>query len=173
MIPALVFGMAIPCFALPDASTIGALPSSRNSVLLEPSDRNPYAKQQVPKIEVEEAVADVASEDSLITGVLNGLRVVGRSRSDAGWKVLVGDLILEVGKDLPALISGQTKTLRVVEITDERIEIEWVVPDSNETSKRSFIPVELNPSVAKALPGAGAGVPAVITRSAAPTPAPP
>lgn len=150
-------------------SSVGVLPSSRAHVILEPSDRNPYAKQEVPKIEVEEQLTDAQSEESRITAVLETLRVVGRTRSETGWKVLLGDVILEAGGELPPLVDGQTRVLRVVDIFDTMIEIEWVTTEPTETPKRTFIPVRLTPAVATALAGSTDATPAVVTRTVNPT----
>jgi len=149
-------------------SSVGVLPSSRVQLLLDPSDRNPYAKQEVPKIEVKEELTDVESEESRITAVLETLRVVGRTRSETGWKVLLGDLILEADRELPPLVDGQTRVLRVVDIFDAMIEIEWVTTEPTETPKRTFIPVRLTPAVATALAGSTDAAPVVITRTAEP-----
>ncbi len=150
-------------------SPVGALPSSRAHVILDTSNRNPYAKQEVPKIEVKEQLTDAQSEESRITAVLDTLHVVGRTRSETGWKVLLGDLILESGGELPPLIDKQTLVLRVVDIFDTMIEIEWVTTESVETAKRTFIPVRLSPAVATALAGSTAATPAVVTRKEEPT----
>ena len=132
------------------------LPSSRKMAAVADQERNPYANVEKPKVEVASDVPDAKSEEGRIEAVLESLAVVGRTRGPSGWKVLLGDLILEAGKPLPPVIAGQTQVLRVAAIYDSMIEIEWAKKDpkdAQEVSKRIFIVVKLNPTVGLALSG--------------------
>lgn len=129
------------------------LPSSRKVMVLPDAERNPYAKVEEPKVEPPVATTDGTSEEGLIESVLNGLTVVGRTRGAAGWKVLLGDMILERGKTLPPVVAGQTHVLRVAAIHESMIEIEWVNEDPRAVPKRMFIMVQLKPNVSTALSG--------------------
>lgn len=152
------------------ARSIGATPASRQAVELTGQERNPFIKQQVAKVEtIETEQSTTASEESRIQAVLSGLEVVGRTRNEAGWRVLLGTLILEPGKELPPVIPDQTQRLRVAEIFETMIEIEWILVDPNEPPKRFFIPVQLKPAVRSNVPGVGftSDAPAVITRNPA------
>ncbi len=137
-----------------DDSDVGLLPSDKRAIIVPPTERNPFAKKAELKIELEIPVDDAASEESQILAVLNRLDVVGRTRTGDGWKVLLGDLILETGTTLPPVIIGQTQTLRVASIFDQMLEIEWVgMLDSNGQPKRVYIPISLTPDVIPALAG--------------------
>jgi len=145
------------------------MPSSRQTAEVSDSERNPFAKVEEPKQDKPTIEVDAKSEESRIEAVLTGLKVVGRTRGASGWKVLLGDLILEAGKPLPPVIEGQTQTLRVAAIYDSIVEIEWVNQDSRELTKRIFIAIQLKPSVGSALGGrqastSGKASPIVITR---------
>lgn len=141
-----------------DDSEVGLLPGDKRAVIVPPTERNPFTKKEEPKVALEIPVDDLASEENQIRGVLNALAVVGRTRGANGWKVLLGDLILENGTTLPPLIIGQTQTLRVVSIFDQLMEIEWVMPEgSNEPPKKIFILIALAPKVNEALGGRSAG----------------
>jgi hypothetical protein len=129
------------------------LPSQRDALTVETNERNPFAKVEQPKpVEVEVPV-DSKSEESRIEAVLSRLTVLGRARGASGWRVLLGDMILEVGKPLPPVIEGQTLVLRVAAIHDAMVEIEWESKDPGETSKRTFIPIQLRPVPTSALGG--------------------
>lgn len=145
------------------------MPSNRQTVEVSGSERNPFAKVEEPKPDKPTIEVDAKSEESRIEAVLTGLKIVGRTRGPNGWKVLLGDLILEAGKPLPPVIEGQTQILRVAAIYDSMVEIEWVNQDSRELTKRIFIAVQLTPSVGSALGGrqaaaGGKAPPVVITR---------
>ncbi len=145
------------------------LPATRQHISVEDLERNPFAKVEEPKPAAPDIAIDTKSEESRIEAVLEGLSVVGRTKGENGWKVLLGDLILEQGKFLPPIIEGQTQTLRVASIYDSMIEIEWVNKDSREIPKRMFIVIQLKPLVGSALSGRRAAVgatapPVVLTR---------
>lgn len=156
-----------------DDSEVGLLPDDKRAIIVPPTERNPFTKKEEPKVELEIPVDDLASEENQIRDVLNRLDVVGRTRGENGWKVLLGDLILENGTELPPVIVGQTQTLRVVSIFDRLMEIEWVMPtEANEPPKKMFIPIALEPQVSEALGGRAAGAegergPRVMTTSPA------
>ncbi len=129
------------------------LPSQRGALTVEASERNPFAKIEQPKPVEVEIPADTKSEESQIEAVLSRLTVLGRTRGASGWKVLLGDMILEVGKPLPPVIAGQSFTLRVATIYDSMVEIEWTSQEPGGVSKRTFIPIQLKPVPSSALGG--------------------
>lgn len=164
----LMLGLCLSTGSAED-ETILLRPSARHTVEVTESERNPFAKVEEPKTEKPLVATDAKSEESRIEAVLNGLKIVGRTRGPNGWKVLLGDLILETGKTLPPVIEGQTQTLRVAAIYDSMVEIEWVNKDSRELPKRIFVVIQLAPTVGSALSGrqaasGGKAPPVVITR---------
>lgn len=148
-----------------DGSAVGGLPDTKRAVEIDTTERNPYTKQSVPKVEISEEKPSEATEESRLTAILNKLEVTGRTKSENGWRVLMGDLILEPGRELPPLLDGQTIFINVVAIYDTMIEFEWIFPAAEVEPKRTFIPVRLRPAVASVPPGAGTATPIVITRT--------
>lgn len=141
------------------------LPSERRAIVVDDAERNPFTKIEEPKPLVVETPLDSEGEESRIELVLSKLAVNGRTRGANGWKVLLGDMILETGKILPPVIAGQTVTLKVAAIYDAMVEIEWVNKDPGGVPKRTFIVIQLNPVVNSALSGqtrATAKEPAVV-----------
>lgn len=148
------------------------LPSSRRASTVLASERNPFAKREEPKVEQQAAPEDAESEERRISDVLTTLEVVGRTRGDSGWKVLLGDLILQPGTVLPPVIEGQTQKLRVVDVYDASIEIEWIDDESGDLPRRLFIPVNLTPGIRSTRPGMGGALePAVVSENSPVEPA--
>jgi hypothetical protein len=150
-----------------DDSSIGLLPGGQRASKVLPTARNPFAKKEEPKLEISVEPDDLASEENQIRAVLEGLRVVGRTRGEQGWKVLLGDMILEDGTKLPRVLDGQTQDLRVRKIHEKTMEIEWAESDPNEPPRLIVIQIGLEPKVRSALSGAsateGGPVPAVVS----------
>ncbi|MGC1481719.1 MAG: hypothetical protein WA771_14560 [Chthoniobacterales bacterium] len=154
-LPLLSFLLPLVAFAQSE-SDIGLLPQDKRAIDVEAAERNPFAKKEVPKLEIITVEDDSASEENQIRSVLNRLSVVGRTRGLSGWKVMFGDMILENGTTLPPVIPGQTQTLRVVSIFEQLMEIEWVEDEAAVTPRKLFIPIELAPTVKRALSGSTA-----------------
>ena len=150
----IALALSVPVLAAAqDQSEVGILPADKRAVDVAPAERNPFAKKEEPKVEVEVVEEDSASEESQIRAVLDRLQVVGRTRGLTGWKVMFGDMILENGTTLPPVVPGQTQTLRVVSIFEQLMEIEWVEETSPEAPKKLFVPISLEPTVDRALSG--------------------
>lgn len=128
-------------------SQIGLLPSDRRTDVVIASERNPFAKIEEPKVEQVVEEAQELGEEGQIVAALGAIEVAGRARSDSGWKILFGDMILEKGKMLAPVVEGQTHQLKVAEIFDSVMEIEWIQDDATASPKRIFIPIALMPSV--------------------------
>ncbi len=159
-----------PLMALAEGDlAVGLLPGDKRSATVPPTARNPFTKKEVPKLEIEvPPEEDTASEENQIRSVLNGLRVVGRTRAANGWKVLLGDMILEDGTTLPPVLEGQTQTLRVRRIHEKLLEIEWVEVATNDPPRLIVLQVDLAPRVSTALSGSssaaeGGQAPAVVS----------
>jgi len=167
-----VMMMGCPALWAQDGSAIGMLPSLRRAIKISDSEANPFARKEEPKPPMPEVIDDSASEESRIASVLSGLVVCGRTKGANGWKVLLGDMILENGKILPPVIEGQTQVLRVAAIYDSLLEIEWVDESKQSAPRRIVIPFGMAPKVNSALSGAAAspgeseGKPIVVTAPA-------
>ena len=134
------------------AADIGILPSQKIPATVDAGDRNPFATR-TPTPNVTPGL-DTESEESRIRQIFAGLRVTGRVPASKGIpRVLVGDLILKEGVELPQLIENQTDRLQVTRITDKEVEITWIDEEVAEQPRKLLIPINLNPDVTVLLPG--------------------
>lgn len=133
------------------AADIGILPSQKIPATVDAGDRNPFATRTPGPVGPD---IDTESEESRIRQIFAGLRVTGRVPASKGVpRVLVGDLILKEGGELPQLIENQTDRLRVTRITDKEVEITWIDEEVAEQPRKLLIPINLNPNVTVLLPG--------------------
>jgi hypothetical protein len=147
-----VFGILPGLSKAEDSSPVGMLPDDRTSITLESKERNPFAKQEI-KEEMPAPGEEKESEESRIRRVLGKLTVVGRTKGANGWKVLLGDLILEKDRTLPPVIEGQTQVLRVANVYDGSVELIWEDKSGSGEPRKMFIPIDLSPRVHTALAG--------------------
>jgi hypothetical protein len=135
------------------AADIGILPSQKIPATVDSGDRNPFATR-TPEQENFGEGFDIESEESRIRQIFAGLRVTGRVPASKGApRVLVGDLILKEGIELPQVIENQTDRLRVTRITDKQVEITWIDEEVAEQPRKLLIPINLDPDVSFLLPG--------------------
>lgn len=140
------------------AAEIGILPSQKIPAAIDPGDRNPFATRR-SDVEIPLNGIDVESEESRIRQVFAGLRVTGMVPASKGSpRVLVGDLILKEGIELPQVIENQTDVLRVTRITDKKVEITWIDEEVAEAPRKLLIPINLDPEVSFLLPGRSSNV---------------
>lgn len=133
-------------------SMVGVLPEMKVPTLISESERNPFANR-TDKTAV--AVYDKESEESQIRRIFAKLQVNGVSQAPNGFqRVLLGDMILEKGQKVPQLISAQSETLIVSDITNDQVEVSWVDEASSRLDGRKLlIPISLDPSVEFVLKG--------------------
>lgn len=150
--PVILVAMAMFAISLfaQDATDVGVVPADRVMISIAEKERNPFGKQEQKKSTPVAAVS-AASEESRIREVIGAMSVVGRTKGERGWKVLLDNLILEAGSSLPQVIEGQTEALRVAAIYDGAIEIEWVEAENVGDPRRMFVPVDLSPRVRTAV----------------------
>lgn len=144
---------------------IGMRPTEKRPLILKENERNPYAKRSVEQVEAAEEQAN--SEELRIREKLGNLKVTGRSRGPKGLRVLMGDIILEEGRDLPQLLEDQSELIRVIELSEDTIVLGWLDSNSGEpTGKTAQVAYDLSPSVGYALQGQdrAKGEDAVVTR---------
>jgi hypothetical protein len=136
-----------------DPASVGVLPEQRQPVSVPAQERNPFSKQE-SKIIAATPEDDKESEENRIRRALTKLAVVGRTRDVAGsWKVMLGGLILEKGKNVPPVLPAQTEVLRVVEINDRSVELVWLDKSGEPDARRLAIPIDLAPHVHTVLAG--------------------
>ncbi|MEX2578569.1 MAG: hypothetical protein WD342_05885 [Verrucomicrobiales bacterium] len=127
-------------------------PSEKRPLELKSSERNPYAHRSAEK----EATPDEGANDEeiQIRERLSSLSVTGRSHGANGFRVLLGDIVVETGRLLPQLLEDQTENLRVVDVDENAVVLAWVDPDTGDpTGKTMQITYDLSPSIAYALQG--------------------
>lgn len=137
------------------AADIGTLPSQKVPATVDENERNPFSTS-VPDDIDDIRNFDAESEESRIRQVFSNLKVNGHVPGINGpARVLVGDLILEEGQDVPNVIENQTDVLRVTRIDDKEVELSWVGEEVVEQPRTFVIPIALDPVVSVMLPGRG------------------
>jgi len=134
-------------------TSIGILPGFKQGADVSPTERNPYAD----RVEDHNAVADRESEAARIIQVLESLRVRGVVRDPSGnvRSVLLGDIALKQGRELPQLLPSQVDQLVVSKVSNKEVEITWKteagkpVPDG----RRLAFELDDRPRVEVILPG--------------------
>lgn len=135
---------------------IGMRPSEKRPLMLKENERNPYAKRSVEEVEAAEEQAN--SEELRIREKLGTLKVTGSSQGRNGLRVLMGDIILEEGRDLPQLLEDQSELIRVMELTEDIIVLGWLDSNTGQpTGKTAQVAYDLSPSVGYALQGQNRG----------------
>lgn len=127
-------------------------PNEKRALTLKPSERNPYAKRTVAKDVNQDEEQN--AEEIAIRNKIRALEISGSSRSNSGLRLLMGDILIENGMVLPQLIINQTQFLKVVEVTNDKVELGWLDVETGElTGKTMRISYDLGPSVAYVLQG--------------------
>jgi hypothetical protein len=126
------------------------MPSDKTSEVVKVSDRNPFAKAS----EGENPNQKSLNEENLIRERLEKLRVVGVSPGNNGLRVMLGDIILEAGQQVPPILPDQTVALKVGSITAQAIELLWLeARPAGLPLRKLTIPVDLRPYVRYQLKG--------------------
>jgi hypothetical protein len=129
------------------------LPDEKAPELVKTEDRNPFQAGEDTRLE-----EVTNTEQNNVRDLLLALPVVGVSPTANGIRVLLGDIRLEEGMEVPAMIPNQTVRLRVNSITPEGIELFWV--ERKQTGLPPVplhIPIDIGPRVSHMLPGRFAG----------------
>ncbi len=140
---------------------LGILPeeklSYRPEEKLDSKRLNPFAERS--KSKEAKAVESVETEEIKIRRVFDTLKISGITKSQGKYSALLGDLIIEEGRQLEPIIQNQTQILRVTRVTDKQVEIVWVEGTSPETGapRRIVKLVELAPRVGVLLAAQPAG----------------
>jgi hypothetical protein len=125
-------------------------PSDKTSEVVKAEERNPFARIDVDKDPNQKTV----NEENQIRDRLEKLRVVGVSPGKNGLRVMLGDIILEAGQQVPPLLPEQTVALKVGSITAQAIELLWLeARPAGMPLRKLTIPVDLRPYVRYQLKG--------------------
>ncbi|MBN8422192.1 MAG: hypothetical protein J0L73_24975 [Verrucomicrobia bacterium] len=120
------------------------LPEEKTPENVKPEERNPF-----------ESISDVLSrqstgdtEENRVREKLLKLPVVGARRTNGRMRVLLGDIILETGCDVPPVLPDQMVELKVKNITPEYIELAWQEKRlTGLPPKLMTIPINISPRV--------------------------
>ena len=132
--------------------SIDMRPNEKRSLTLKSSERNPYAKRAIQEGEDDEA--EQSTEELSIRKKLRALSVTGASRSANGLRLLMGDIQIERGIELPQLLKSQTQNLKVIDVAEKKIVLGWVDLETGQlTGKTMKIIYDLTPTVRYVLQG--------------------
>lgn len=167
--PALAIAMTAVCIVapaqenfMPEAAAAGEeksgdvkysliLPNQKTSEQVKEGERNPFTKINQG---VQNPDSSGTTEENEIRDRLAKLRVVGVSPGVRGLRVMLGDMVLEPGEDVPQVLPEQTLSLRVGNISSRAIELVWVEKKPTGLPARTLtIPVDLRPYVRSILKG--------------------
>lgn len=136
---------------------IEMIPQQKRGLMIQNGERNPYAKR-APE-EERDLTENESDEESQIRAKLTSLKVTGRSQGPKGLRLLLGDIIVEAGRQLPQLLLTQVENLKVIEVTPEAIVLGWIDSKTGElTGKGLQVLYDLNPNVTYALHGQTGGL---------------
>lgn len=131
------------------------LPEEKTPELVKVEDRNPFQAGEDSKLQ-----EVTNSEQNLVRERMLALPVVGVSPGPKGIRVLLGDIRLEEGLEVPPIIPNQTVRLRVSTITEHGVELLWV--DRKQTGLPPVplhIPIDTSPRIKMILKGQPTGLP--------------
>jgi hypothetical protein len=126
------------------AASIGLLPEERQTLEVAPTEKNPFGVK-VDRVSKLPRSAD--NEEARIRLVMERLPVGGVVEGERGRKVMLGPLILEEGQFVQQIVPNQREMLRVLSISDERIEIGFVESSGSTSVRKITIPIDLTPEV--------------------------
>lgn len=131
------------------------MPEDKVPESVKANERNPFGKS--PEQILTQNGGKATTEENNIREHLEKLHIVGLAPGPKGLRAMLGNNMLDVGDDVPAVIPDQTLSLRVGKITRQAIELVWVEKKPTGLPERTLIlPVDLRPSVRYALPGQAA-----------------
>ncbi|MEZ5383875.1 MAG: hypothetical protein R3F13_00010 [Prosthecobacter sp.] len=127
------------------------LPEEKTPETVKPEEHNPFESES----ESQSRLAPGDTEENRVRDRLLKLPVVGTKRMEnGGMRVLLGDLILETGKNVPPVLPGQLVELRVKNITQQYIELAWQEKRaSGLPPKLMIIPINIGPKIRYQMPG--------------------
>ena len=99
------------------------------------------------------ATKEPVTEEKRIREVLNNMRVSGLSGLPGAYRALVGPMALAKGEILPPLFASQAEVLKVRDVTERAVVLEFVESGSAKPPRTIGLPVSLAPRVDSLLPG--------------------
>ena len=149
--PGLIFLFAAAfspfCHAVP---AIGILPEDKTPAVVTETERNPFGKRATKAVA---AQAETESEETKIRSVIENLPLGGMASGSAIVKTLLGPYPVAEGNTLPDMIPGQTEKVRVLSVTEERVELGFVDKDGRAETRKISLLIHLKPTVRVKLGG--------------------
>lgn len=125
------------------------LPDEKSPEMVKPEEENPFVA--LTDLENE----DVGnSEENQVKELILAMKVVGASLRPQGYRVQLGDMILQAGMVVPPFMPDQSVQLRVNSITEDQIEFVWMEKTKSGLPPRTLLmPINIKPWVRYAMPG--------------------
>lgn len=121
------------------------LPEEKTPENVKPEEHNPFESES----EALSRQSTGDTEENRVRDKLLKLPVVGVNRDpDGRMRVMLGDIILETGHDVPPVLEGQLVVLKVKNINSQQIELAWQEKRlTGLPPKLMTIPINLSPKV--------------------------
>ena len=127
-------------------------PNEKAPETVKPEEENPFVA--LADLSDKEDVGN--SEENKVKEMILAMQVVGASPRPQGYRVQLGDMILEAGMIVPPFIPDQSVQLRVNSITEDQIEFVWLEKQRTGLPPRTLLmPIRMKPVVRYAMPGQG------------------
>ena len=126
------------------------LPEEKMPETVNPDETNPFQSAE----DQARSTGDSDTEENRVSEILLGLPVTGVSYTTHGMRVLLGDMRLEIGAEVPKVVPDQVVSLKVKSITPTAVELTWVEDKLTGLAPRSLvIPINVAPTVRYLLQG--------------------
>ncbi|MEX1117581.1 MAG: hypothetical protein WEB60_02190 [Terrimicrobiaceae bacterium] len=128
------------------------LPSARQSVILEPGERNPFGIRQITTT-TDFGIVQGETEESRLRTTITRLSVSGASVSPDGKpSVILGPMAVSEGAELPQLLPSQFERIVVNKIADNEVIFGFLERDGTSDRRAFSVQYDLAPKVRFALP---------------------
>lgn len=125
-------------------------PDEKAPEQVRPEEENPFVA--ISDLDAKQDIGN--SEENQVKEKLLSLEIVGASPRADGYRVQLGDMILEAGMLVPPFLPDQSVQLRVNTITDTEIEFIWLERQRTGLPPRTLImPMQIKPVIRYALSG--------------------
>lgn len=129
------------------------LPDEKTPETVKPEEHNPFESES----EAMSRTSPGDTEENRVRDKLLKLPVVGvRRMTDGSMRVLLGNISLEIGKAVPAVLPDQMVELKVKNITTDHVELAWQEKRATGLPpKLMIIPINIAPKVRYKMLGQG------------------
>ena len=127
-------------------------PETRRSVIVESNERNPFGKIETKIAAPDLGAPQPATEESRLRATILRMPVRGHSISDSNSSVILGNLALSAGDELPSLFPGQMERIVVKEITPDKLTFGFLERDGSSDLRAFSVNFSVAPRIRYALP---------------------